>query len=529
MKFGTVLLSEAVGGILAHSVQLKDGSRLRKGLFLEETHLTQIADSGFTEIAVAMPEVDDVLEDEAATQIAGKFGNGNYRIDPATTGRVNIFSSVNGIFRVDSDKINAINEIDPSVTIATLPDYVSVNDGRMIATIKIIPYGVSKKAVDAVLALDLASTFNVTPFEPKRVGMVSTMLPSLKTSTMDKTRSILEGRLALSGSTIVDELRVEHDEGLVCDAIRQLESKTDMIILFGASAISDVRDVIPVAIEAAGGTIKRFGMPVDPGNLMLLAEFNGKAVIGAPGCARSPAENGFDWVLQRLLADIEVTHGHIMGMGVGGLLMEMGARPHPRQKTRAGKAKIAAIVLAAGQSRRMGALNKMTVPVQDKPMVRHIVDAVAASSVNSLSVVTGSKPKEVEAVLEEIDCTLTHNPDFAEGLSTSLRTGIASLEDDVGRAIILLGDMPFVTDEMIDKLIAASDKNPGRIIIATHEGKRGNPVLWPRRFFEELQGIQGDTGARHLIGTHSDLVVEVELGEAASTDIDTQEAMARIG
>jgi len=525
MKFGPVPLTEAIGGILAHSILLGSGKRIRKGTVLDAEAIGLIEAEGMTRVSVAMSEPGDVLEDEAATEIAIKLTGGHYKLDAATTGRVNIFSAVNGVFRVSKEIVDAINRIDPGITIATLPDYESVNEGRMIATIKIIPYGISRAALDAVLALELTDIFDVSEYSAKRVGMISTVLPTLKESVIDKTRKVLEGRLEASGSELVGDLRVPHEVPVVEHAIHTAIADADMIILFGASAISDVRDVIPAAIESAGGSIKRFGMPVDPGNLMLLAELDGKPVIGAPGCARSPAENGFDWVLQRLLAGIDVGADDIMGMGVGGLLMEIGARPHPREKKVSGRAHIAAIILAAGQSRRMGALNKMTVDVHGKSMVRHVADAVAVSKVNNAVVVTGSNPDEIEAVLKGVDCDFAHNADFEEGLSTSLRTGIQSLGEDVGRAIILLGDMPFVESAMIDNLIAASDENPGKIIIATHEGKRGNPVLWPRRFFEELTHIQGDTGARHIIETHRDLVIEVELGEAASVDIDTKEVL----
>src|SRR5262249_57563189 len=104
-----------------------------------------------------------------------------------------------------------------------------------------------------------------------------------------------------------------------------------LVLIFGASAIPDRRDVIPAAIEAAGGNVEHFGMPVDPGNLMLIGSAAGRAVLGAPGCARSPKENGFDWILARLLCGLPVRRSDITGMGVGGLLMEIVTRPQPRE------------------------------------------------------------------------------------------------------------------------------------------------------------------------------------------------------
>src|SRR6202011_4010190 len=133
-----------------------------------------------------------------------------------------------------------------------------------------------------------------------------------------------------------------------------LKSGAELVIVFGASAIADKRDVIPAAVEAIGGRIEHFGMPVDPGNLLLIGEARNRPVLGAPGCARSPKENGFDWVLMRLLAGLPVGRGDINGMGVGGLLMEIVTRPQPREEPSPSGKRTAALLLAAGRSTRMG-------------------------------------------------------------------------------------------------------------------------------------------------------------------------------
>lgn len=525
MKFGTFNLSQAKGGILAHSLILKNGKRLRKGMLIDEDVVLMLMEEGIETVTVAMPDESDVLEDIAATQIAAKLKADKLIIEEASTGRVNIFASANGVFCADATIINEINSIDSCITIATLPNHAPVNQGRLVATIKIIPYAVSSESLNRVLALDLSQTIKLHAFSPKRIGMISTMVASLKSSVMDKTRDNLERRLALSGSSIVEELRVDHDAKAIADAIDVLSPKSDLLIIFGASAISDIADCIPQAIENSGGEIIRFGMPVDPGNLMLLGELDVMPIIGAPGCARSIAENGFDWVLQRLLADVCVNDADLAQMGVGGLLMETGSRPHPREKKVSSSNTIAAIILAAGQSRRMGELNKMTVKLSGKPMVRHVGEAVCHSSITSACVITGHNPDEVTDALQGLAIINHHNPDYEQGLSTSIACGIKALNDDVSSALIVLGDMPFVTSDMIDLLAKTASENPDHIIVSTHEGKRGNPVLWPRAFFEELCAIQGDVGARHIMAANQDRVIEVELGEAARLDLDTQEAV----
>ena len=156
-------------------------------------------------------------------------------------------------------------------------------------------------------------------------------------------------------------------------------------------------------------------------------------------------------------------------------------------------------------------------------MVRHVVEAALSSKLSEVYIVTGYKPDEVKAALEGLKVQYLQNPRFGDGLSTSLSTGIMGLDGDFDSALVLLGDMPFVTAENIDALLSA--QTPGAIVMATSEGKRGNPVLWPREYFEQLTQIEGDTGARHIIGANPDRLIEVELGTAAALDLDTPEAV----
>jgi molybdenum cofactor cytidylyltransferase len=272
-------------------------------------------------------------------------------------------------------------------------------------------------------------------------------------------------------------------------------------------------------------------MPVDPGNLMLIGQARGQPILGAPGCARSPKENGFDWILMRLLAGLPVSREDVTGLGVGGLLMEIVTRPQPRKEPAPEKGRhIAAVILAAGRSTRMGGSNKLLAEIGGRPLVRIVAEAALASQARPVIVVTGHQRDKVEAALLGLDVQRVHNPNFAEGLSTSVKTGLAAVPADADGAIVCLGDMPQVSAALIDKLIAAFDAERGALVVVpVIDGQRGNPVVWARRFFPELAALEGDVGARHLIGRYPEAVAEVALTDtAALIDVDTPEALDRV-
>ena len=533
MKFGPVPLSEAEGAILAHSQRTGRGT-VKKGTVLTAESLTKLREAGVAEVIAAKLDADDVHEDAAAARLAEAVAGDNVRVDRAFTGRANMFSESAGVLSVDAAAIDAFNRVDEAITVATLPAFAPVREGTMVATVKIIPFAAPGAAVEkALAAIPPGGLFRVKSFLPTKVGVVSTVLPGTPEKVLAKTARVLADRLAPSGAELLEEVRVPHDTDAVAEAIAGLSGQgADLVLVFGASAIVDRGDVIPAAIEAAGGVVRHFGMPVDPGNLLLIGEREGIPVIGAPGCARSPKENGFDWVLQRLLARIPVTPEDVTGMGVGGLLMEIESRPQPRagQEVETQTPTVAAILLAAGQSRRMGEANKLTEEIGGRPMVRIAAEAILGSAARPVVVVTGHQPDEIRMALADLDVTFAHNPDYAEGLSTSLKTGIATLPDDVDGAVVCLGDMPGVSTAVIDRLIDTFEPAEGRAaVVPTVAGKRGNPVLWGRRFFEALSAIQGDVGARHLIGENAELVAELEIsGDAVLVDVDTPEALARI-
>lgn len=541
MQFGEVPVGSAEGALLVHSLRLGK-TALKKGRILSATDIADIAAAGIGEITVVRLEPGDVREDPAADRIAAAAAGAGIMTASAFTGRANLYAETKGLLVFDRERLDRLNLVDEAVTLGTLPPYAVVEPKQMVATVKIIPFAVPEGAVArcAAIAAQNGRMLRVAAFRPLTVGMIQTRLPGLKETILDKTREVTIGRLDALGCSLSSERRCAHKTGELAVEIAAAIDDIDMLLIHGASAIVDRRDVIPTAVEAAGGAIDHFGMPVDPGNLLLLGQVRGKPVLGLPGCARSPKVNGFDWVLERIVAGLPVSRRDIMSMGAGGLLAEIPARGLKREEVRSAPTakpvakippgpRIAALLLAAGKSSRMGA-NKMLAEVDGRPMVARTAQRLLASRARPIVAVLGSQADEVDAALGKLPVDRVTNPDFADGLSTSLKRGLAALPADIDGVVVCLGDMPLIAGRDVERLIAAFNPLEGRaIVVPTRHGQRGNPILWSRQFFAEMMALSGDQGARRLIEEHADLVAEVEMdSDAIFIDIDTPEALAEL-
>lgn len=525
MRFATVPLGEAEGTILAHSQRTGSGV-LRKGTRLAAADVAALGEAGLSEVIAARIDPDDVHEDEAARRLATRVAGRGVRVDRADTGRSNLLAVAPGLVTVDAAGVDEFNAVDPALTLATLRPFRRVGAGQIVGTVKIIPFAVPEAAV-ARAETAAAALVAVVSWRLTRAAAISTTLPSLKDSVIDKTLGIFARRLAEPGANLVLDRRVPHAVGPLAAAITAAVAAAEIVVVFGASAVVDAADVIPAAIRAAGGAVVHLGMPVDPGNLLVLGDVAGVPVIGAPGCARSPKENGFDWVLDRLLAGIPVTSADITGMGVGGLLTDTAARPRPRRGADNAASRPAAIVLAAGRSSRMGS-NKLVADVGGTPMVRRVVEAALGSRAKPVIVVTGHDETRVRAAIDGLDVTIARNVDYADGLSTSLKAGLAALPPTADAALVLLGDMPLVRAADCDAVLAGLAEDGVLIALATSGGRRGNPVAWSRRLFPELMATDGDAGGRALLSRYADQVAEVEIGAAAALDADTPAALEAV-
>jgi len=538
MIFGPTPLDEADGAILAHTVRMKERV-LKKGTVLDAPAIAALRAGGHGQVIAARLAQGDVPEDEAASRIADALMAPLIARSRAATGRVNLLAETPGLLVLDIAVIDRLNALDESLTIATLANFSLVQPKEMLATIKVIPFAVPGAALLVAEALLRGqSVINVKPFRPLKVGLVLTELPGLKESAMEGAVEVTGARIeALMGKLLPVE-RVRHETGATAEALKRLlRQGAEMLLIAGASATVDRQDIGPAAIVKAGGVIEHFGMPVDPGNLICLGSVGNIPALVLPGCARSPKLNGFDWVLQRLFAGLPVRGRDIMAMGVGGLLKEIETRPLPRAKAPQTPPlpsaprrprQVAGLVLAAGRSRRMAPLNKLLVSDrQGVAMITRVVDNVIASGVRPVLVVTGHERERVEEALSGRPIIFVHAEDYAEGLSASLKAGIAAVPPEAEGVLIALGDMPLVDSAAMTRILAAFDPEEGRAIVQpTFRGKQGNPVLWGREFIPEMLAITGDVGARQLVGRHADRLIEVEVpDDGVLRDFDTAESL----
>jgi len=532
MRFGKIMAKDAVGCILAHSIN-ENGIRWKKGRVLTFSDVTSLADIEIDSVVVAQLEHGDIGEDAAATKIATLLEGVGVVASEAFTGRVNLMARFDGLIKFDREIIETLNLVDESITVATASNYERATKNQIVATIKIIPFAVHEdimRKCKAVLSKTQAAV-DVIPFKTKRVALIQTTLGEMKESILVKTTNVMRSRVEALGFELVDDLRIPHKVAEVASALTSsLDKKIDICLVAGASAITDRRDIVPAGISEAGGEIIHLGMPVDPGNLLLLGSVGKMVTIGLPGCARSPKFNGIDLILNRLAADISVGAHDIMRLGVGGLLNDYAGRPTPRRETTKKyrhESKIAGLVLAAGQSRRMGSINKLLAEISGETMIHRTVTSLVSSLATPVVTITGHQSEKVSAKINDLSVTTVYNPAYRKGLSTSLRKGLAVLPPDIDGALICLGDMPQVTSCIYNQLIEAFNPEESKeICVPTWKGKRGNPVLLGSRFFAEVNNIDGDVGARELLAQYPEFVFELEVSSnSVLVDIDTPQSL----
>ena len=527
MKFGPVPPSRAEGCLLAHSLRLSERV-LKKGTMLSAVDVAAMTAGGVETVTVARLEPGDIDENSAAARIAAPLTAPGLAITAPFAGRVNLVARRAGVVTLDAAAIGALNAIDEGITLATLPDQTWVAEGTLVATIKIIPYALP----EALVALAEARAqggcgLRLHPAVLKAADLVLTRTEGMKDSLIEKAEAVTEARLRALGVRLASVAVVRHEAQAVADALAGCRS--GLILVFGGSATSDRDDVVPAGLIAAGGRLDRFGMPVDPGNLLCLGELRQRPVVGLPGCARSPALNGADWVLERLVSGQSVTGADIAAMGVGGLLKEIPQRRQPRTARPASRTRVELLLLAAGASRRMAGADKLLRQIDGVPLLRRSAEIALASGVARVRVLLPSGATARRAVLDGLDVEIVEVPDCDEGMAASIRAGVRAVEAGTAAVVVMPADMPDIAPGHIDRLIAAHDPAEDREICraVAADGTPGHPVLFGQRFFEPLMGLAGDHGARDVIASAPEYLTLVPTpGCGALTDLDTPEAWA---
>ncbi|MEL7212549.1 MAG: molybdopterin-binding protein [Pseudomonadota bacterium] len=329
MRFGPVPVDVAEGAILAHSLRLSSGV-LKKGRVLDAADLARIKADGVAEITVAQLAPTDIEENTAAARLAAAIAPSPkaacLRLADPFTGRVNLYAQSAGIVMIDTDAVHALNKVNPLITLATPRPFARVAAGALVGTVKIISYAVTEVDLNRACAAAKGAV-RVQPATLQNASLILTELPGAVDSA--KGEAAVASRLDALGVPLIETRRVPHQSGAVAQAVK--DAKGALVLIQTASATSDPHDVAPEGLVQAGGRLIHFGMPVDPGNLLFLGAHGDRPVIGLPGCARSPALNGADWVMERILCGVPVTSDDIAAMGVGGLLKEIKSRPQPRE------------------------------------------------------------------------------------------------------------------------------------------------------------------------------------------------------
>jgi molybdenum cofactor cytidylyltransferase len=339
LKFGPVPIDSAEGKILGHNIAGPDGRRaLRKGRALSQGDIQLLREIGRREVYVATLEPGDVDENQAAVRIAKVVGGDGIRLTTASAGRVNFVSLHHGVLRVDPGRIFWINSFE-GITLSTRPANMPLEERQIAATLKIIPYAISGETLETIEAQSAQSGMIIflDQLMPKVVALIFSSSSEARQRVLNDFEAPLRERIEGLGSRVgqIEFVPLDDESGesdLARILKRMLDTQIDMIILAGETAIMDRQDIAPRAVEQAGGRVECVGVPVDPGNLLMVGFIEDVPVLGAPGCARSRKTNVIDWVLPRLLAGEKLRREDLIGMSIGGLLEDTPLRPRPRSE-----------------------------------------------------------------------------------------------------------------------------------------------------------------------------------------------------
>ena len=329
MIFKTVQIQKCVGYILPENIfVIKNGKKVKlsKGTKINQQIKNILINNGFKQISGFLLNQNDFDENKASDLIArnickNKINNLNYK--NLNTGRSNIYSTTSGLFIYNTNNLIKLNN-NSKIAISAIRPFSKVEKNQELITAKVIPYGIDKKLLEKN-SLRLKDTFKVLPFKKKNITFIQTYDDKINEKLIIKSRNVTKKRLELCGIKKFREIIIPHKENILCEKIQIcIDQNVDIILIIGSHAITHIKDVIPNAIKMSGAKIIRFGIPVEPGNLLLLSKFKSVKrdiyIIGMPSCAKSPKENGLDWVLWRILCNINFKNSNLNELSVGGLI-----------------------------------------------------------------------------------------------------------------------------------------------------------------------------------------------------------------
>lgn len=535
---------EALGHYTAHTRRTASGV-IRKGRQLDKATLTRLLRAGVERLQVIQLEPGDLHEDEAATRLGQRLLDNGLALDMGEGGRCNLMASRRGLLQVDEARVHALNDRDEALTLATLPPWSVVERGQVVASLKVIPFALPADTVEGWLEqLDRATSppLRLHRFNTLPVALLRTHAEEDGPASDQRLEQLTARRLAYYGCVLSEVRHCAHRPEALAAELEQLKGRCRLILVAGHSATLDREDVLPAGVELAGGEIRHLGLPVEPGNLLLYGNLEQIPLIGLPGCARSATLNGLDLLLSRLAAGLPLRRRNLTRLGVGGLLRDR-QREFSQQSLRpvahngpGGEipppSPVTALVLAAGSSKRMGR-NKLLLPLAGRPMIQHTLDALQGSDLKAITLVSGHQSLRLRDQLQDHPLQnrlrIVNNPDYASGLASSLRRGLEQLPADHGGLLLLLGDMPLLTQALVQKILTRfQELNGERIVIPCYRGQRGHPRVWPAALVPMMALARGDRGADFLIRQNPAWVEELELDDpAVIRDFDTPEALAQ--
>ena len=330
MFFGKVKTELSLGGILSSSIEIyKDKNKIKisKGTIINKNLLDLLLLNNVKHVKCARLDDDEIDENSSVHEISKKIiasKKSNIIIQDPKNGRCNLVSSVDGIITFQPNQLFSINSVTNDIGIASLKAFSKVKKNQIVASIKAIPFGIKKNNLQNIINV-CQECFKILPFQKKNIHLIQTTNQNTRAKILEKTLEVTKDRLSSCGNNKIVEKKCSHEIKSICEQLKKsVNDEADIILIFGTSAISDINDIIPQSILEINGTILRLGMPVEPGNLILLAEIKISkkhiSIIGMPGCARSKKENGVDWILWRKLCDLKISSDDINHMGNGGLL-----------------------------------------------------------------------------------------------------------------------------------------------------------------------------------------------------------------